>query len=74
MDNNIKTVIKETSKKLSGLYTGQKIFDVDLGRKLPNRDIVITIIDDLRRITFPGFFGAENLGYVEKNCRTGKPW
>lgn len=71
MDNNIKTVIKETSKKLSGLYKEQKIFDVDLGRKPPSRDVVITIIDDLRRITFPGFFGAENLGYMEKKNFAG---
>jgi serine O-acetyltransferase len=37
---------------------------VGIGEKLPRRSEIIEIIDEVRRILFPGFFGRENTAYV----------
>ena len=34
--------------------------------RLPSRDVINSIVDELRDISFPGFFGKENMGYVTK--------
>lgn len=71
MDNNVKSSIKEVSLKLQENYDKQELFDVGLGEKLPNRDVIISLINDLRKITFPGFFGSENMAYMSKENFAG---
>lgn len=71
MDNNVKTEIKEIALKLQDNYDSQKLFNVAIGEKLPNREVIISIVNELRKITFPGYFGAENMAYVSKDNFAG---
>lgn len=71
MENNVKKEIKDIASRLSANYASQKLFDVAIGEKLPNRDIIISIVADLRKITFPGYFGAENMAYVSEDSFAG---
>ena len=71
MDNNVKTEIKNIALKLQENYDSQKLFNVDIGEKLPNRDAIISIVNELRKITFPGYFGTENMAYVSKDNFAG---
>ncbi|MBE5936914.1 MAG: serine acetyltransferase [Lachnospiraceae bacterium] len=40
------------------------MFEIGVGEKLPDRGAIISIISEIRRIVFPGFFGDENTAYV----------
>lgn len=71
MDNNIKAEIKDIALRLQDNYNSQKLFNVAIGEKLPNREIIISIVNELRKITFPGYFGAENMAYVSKDNFAG---
>ncbi len=71
MNNNVKSEIKNIALKLQENYDFQKLFDVAIGEKLPNRDIIISIVEELRRITFPGYFGTENMAYISKDSFAG---
>lgn len=71
MNNNVKSEIKNIALKLQENYDSQKLFDVAIGEKLPNRDIIISIVEELRRITFPGYFGTENMAYISKDSFAG---
>lgn len=42
------------------------MFNISIGRKLPDRDIIVSIVDELRSVTFPGFFGKDRNIYVTK--------
>ncbi len=61
---DIKKKISETAKKLEDNYKNQSIFEMDIGEKLPKRSEIVDIIQEIRRIIFPGFFGTENTAYV----------
>ena len=56
--------INESAIELSNNYKKQKVFSASRGGKLPDKDIIISIIDELRSVTFPGFF--EKNVYVTK--------
>lgn len=71
MDNNVKTEIKKIALKLQDNYDSQKLFNVAIGEKLPNREVIISIVNELRKITFPGYFGTENMAYVSKDNFAG---
>ncbi len=71
MDNRVMQEIKKVASELKDNYDVQKLFDVALGQKLPNRDIIIEIVGELRKITYPGFFGSENMAYVSKENFAG---
>ena len=59
MKDMTREAILGTSKKLAINYKEQDILDTSLKTNLPDREIVYSIIDDLSKITFPGYFGAE---------------
>ena len=71
MENKINKQIQLLAQELKENYDTQKIFDLSLEDRLPNRDMIISIVEDLRKITFPGFFGTENLAYVSKENFAG---
>ena len=71
MENQINTRINAAAVRLKGNYDEQKLFDLSLGDKVPSRDEIISIIEELRKITFPGFFGSENMAYVTKENFAG---
>lgn len=58
--------INESAIELSNNYKKQKVFNTSIGGKLPDRDIIISIVDELRSVTFPGFFGKDKNIYVTK--------
>lgn len=61
---DVKKKINETAAKLERNYSAQGIFEIGIGEKMPKRSEVIDIINEIRRIIFPGFFGSENTSYV----------
>ncbi|MDO4178385.1 MAG: serine O-acetyltransferase [Phascolarctobacterium sp.] len=61
---NIKDRINETAKLLEENYKEQGIFELGIGMKLPKRAAIVEIINEIRRVMFPGFFGTENIAYV----------
>ncbi len=71
MENKINKQIQNLAQKLKDNYDTQKIFDLSLEDRLPNREMIISIVEDLRKLTFPGFFGTENLAYVSKENFAG---
>ena len=68
--NGTKTTIAEhlnrAARALRDNYREEKIFDMSIEDKVPNRDTIFSMIEDLRKITFPGYFGSRNLTYVDK--------
>ena len=71
MGTIVNKTIQEATARLKENYEAQKIFDMSLGDCLPNRDAIISIIEGLRTVTFPGFFGSENMAYVSKDNFAG---
>ncbi len=71
MNNMINNTIDDTAVLLKTNYDEQKLFDLSIGEKIPSRKAVETIIDKLRILTFPGFFGTENMAYVSKENFAG---
>lgn len=59
MKDCAREVILETSKKLASNYEAHEILDTSLKANLPDREVVYSIIEDLSKITFPGYFGTE---------------
>lgn len=71
MGTIINKTIQEATKRLKENYDTQKLFDMSLGDCIPDRDVIISIIEGLRTVTFPGFFGSENMAYVSKDNFAG---
>lgn len=59
MDETTRDVILGTSKELVSNYVRQNILDTSLKPNLPDTKVVYSILDDLLKITFPGYFGTE---------------
>lgn len=59
MKDMTKDVILDISKQLAGNYEVQDIIDTSLRATLPDRQMVYSILEDLHKITFPGYFGTE---------------
>ena len=59
MNEMTRDIILETSKTLASNYEEQDILDTSLKSNLPDREVVYSILDDLHKITFPGYFGTE---------------
>lgn len=60
----IKKVIVDSAMKLESNYKSQGIFEIGKGERLPKRSEIIDIINEIRRVIFPGYFGYENTAYV----------
>ena len=70
-ENDVKTVIAEMAEELNKNYSDQKLFDLSLGERLPQKDEIIDFVDELRKVTFLGFFGRENTAYANKKYFAG---
>lgn len=64
MAQDIKKTIVAAAAQLSENYRSQEIFEVGIGVKLPKRSEIIDVVDEIRRLMFPGYFGGENTAYV----------
>lgn len=71
MEQDIKKTIADAAAELSGNYRSQEIFEVSIGAKLPKRPEIIEVVDEVRRLMFPGYFGDENTAYVSLESFAG---
>ena len=71
MEYNIKNRITQIADKLSDNYKQQGLFEVEVDQHLPKREEIIDILNEVRRIVFPGYFGTENTAYVSLNSFAG---
>lgn len=67
----IKENITKAAMRLESNYKNQGIFEIGVGDRMPDRSEVIDIINETRRIIFPGFFGRENTAYVNLGSFAG---
>lgn len=58
--------INQAAVELSNNYAKQQVFHVSTRSKLPDRDVIISIVEELQSISFPGFFGKEKNLYATK--------
>lgn len=61
---NVKEQINEAAKRLNENYINQGIFEIGVGEKMPKRSEIIEVLEEIRRLVFPGFFGNENTAIV----------
>ncbi len=59
MENTTRESILNISKKMAANYEMQHSVDSSFRSKLPDREVVYSIVEDLHKITFPGYFGTE---------------
>lgn len=59
MENMTRDTIMATAKKLVANYETQNISDTSLKSNLPDREEIYALLDDLMKITFPGYFATE---------------
>lgn len=59
MKEMTRDIIMGTAKRLASNYEAQNVLDTSLKTNLPDRDVIYSIIDDLHKITFPGYFATE---------------
>jgi len=68
MSDMAKDIILGVSKELTKNYEEQNIMDISLTNNLPDREVVYSILEDLHKISFPGYFGTEK--YLSKEAFT----
>lgn len=71
MNNIAIREIQRAAMKLRNNYESQNMFDMALGDRVPKKEMIISIMNDLQKITFPGFFGSENMSFVSKENFAG---
>ena len=59
MEKSTRESILNISKKLASNYEMQNSLDSSFRSNLPDRQVVYSMIEDLHKITFPGYFGTE---------------
>ncbi len=59
MKDTTKTIILNATKELNANYEKQNMMSTATKANLPDRQVIYDIIDDLYKLTFPGYFGAE---------------
>lgn len=59
MDNMTRETIMGTAKSLVFNYEAENISDTSLKSNLPDREEIYRMLDDLMKITFPGYFATE---------------
>lgn len=63
-NTNIRKEIAEIAGCFAKNYEEEKIFEKKDESRIPSRAEIVEIIDEVRRVMFPGFFGHENIGIV----------
>ncbi len=61
MEDSIKSIIAEASRQVADTCEEKNYIVSNAGRHLPDRGVIITLLKDIRRIMFPGYFGPENI-------------
>ena len=60
MAKNKKDALSETVKKLTSNYMAEDLFLPNNGCSLPDRAAIISIVNDLRQVIFPGYFSVDS--------------
>lgn len=68
---NVKENIDNIASKLAENYRSQGIFEKSIGERVPKRTEIIALVEELKRIMFPGYFGTENTAYVSLESFAG---
>ncbi len=55
------SVIEKTIKKMTDIYKTEHIFAEKHDRRMPSKNAVIEIIEDIRKIVFPGYFDQNRI-------------
>lgn len=73
MDKNmdIKKSILDVAADFNINYKTQDYFQMGLGDHLPKRSQIIEILNEIRRLLFPGYFGTENTVFVSLDSFAG---
>lgn len=71
MTRDIKTHIKDVAERLTANYKSQEIFEMGVGARPPKRSEIIELVNELKRIMYPGYFGDENTAYVSLDSFAG---
>ena len=66
MKDKTKDTILDVAKQLTSNYEKQEVASAAMKTKLPDVEVVYSMIDDLRKLTFPGHFGTEK--YLSKEA------
>ena len=66
MKDKTKDTILDVAKQLTSNYEKQEGASAAMKTKLPDVEVVYSMIDDLRKLTFPGHFGTEK--YLSKEA------
>lgn len=61
MDRSLVEQFQQTVSEIYCNYENNDVLTAKEGRHLPSRNEIITMIKELRRVMFPGYFGDENL-------------
>lgn len=61
MNGDLKMTIGKAVEDIASYYASEESFAIKTGRHLPNRGEIISVLKNLRRIMFPGYFGGENI-------------
>ena len=64
MPDNKHDVISDTLAKLTENYIREDLFIPNNGCSLPDRSAIISIVDDLRHVIFPGYFAVDSAASV----------
>ena len=59
MKDKTKDTILDVAKQLTSNYEKQEMANSAMQTQLPDVEIVYSMIEDLRKLTFPGYFGTE---------------
>ncbi len=63
-NTNLRSEISGIAECFARSYEEEKIFEKKDESRIPSRTEIVEIIDEVRRMMFPGFFGHENIGIV----------
>lgn len=66
MKDKTKDTILDVAKQLTSNYEKQEVASSAMKTRLPDVEVVYSMIDDLRKLTFPGHFGTEK--YLSKEA------
>ena len=64
MTRNIKAHIKDVAERMTNNYKAQEIFEMGVGARPPKKSEIIELVDEIRKVIYPGYFGNENTAYV----------
>lgn len=64
MADEVKSTIKEIGNLFGEKYTSKECQYFGSGEHLPDRERIIKILLEIRRLMFPGYFGSENTALV----------